>query len=735
MNRWTELAVATQHVTDIELPREFAKLYELSYNLWWAWTPQAQELFASIDDEKWAHYRNPVELLINVDPHRWYALLSDEGFLSRYHRVTAQLDEYMLARESTWYGRQHGEEAGPIAYFSMEYGLHQSLALYSGGLGVLSGDHCKSASDLGVPLVAVGLIYRRGYFQQTIDAEGVQQHIYPEYDFTRLPMRPIATATGRPVSITVPFPGRDVRAGLWLAQVGRVPLVLLDTDLPENHPADRPITNLLYVRGREMRLVQELLLGIGGVRALRVLGITPRAWHLNEGHSAFMQLERLRELVTQQGLAIDEARHRIEADAVFTTHTPVPAGNEQFDHHVIEKYLEAWCDEVGLSPAELLDLGRASKDSPDGFNLTALAIRTTSRVNGVSRLNSEVTSRMWRHLFEEKDDPPSDETPILPITNGVHTLTWIGPEMRRLLSRHLGEHWPEMLLSADGWDRVMDIPDEELWHAHQAQKDRLGRFTCSRLREQMARHGASPDELRAVEGFYDSGALVVGFARRFATYKRAKLVFSDLQRLCKLVAHDDRPLQFVFAGKAHPADRPGQQLIRHIFELSKSESCLGRVFFLENYDMRMGGMLVQGVDVWLNNPRRPLEASGTSGQKAAINGGLNFSVLDGWWPEGYNGENGWVIGDEEVVDDEAEQDWKDAQSIYETLESKILELYYDRGDDDLPHGWIRMMKESIATLTHPFSADRMVRDYVEQAYLPAARRGASSTKEMVPAGT
>lgn len=725
--------LSTLHVADIELPREFEKLYELAYNLWWSWNPGARALFSAIDSEKWAHYRNPVELLINVDPRRWAALMLDEDFLRRYHHVTGQLDDYMAA-DDTWYAERHLNAENPtpghptpdhpIAYFSMEYGLHQSLALYSGGLGVLSGDHCKSASDLGVPLVAVGLLYRRGYFQQAIDAEGVQQHIYPQYDFTRFPMRPVATATGSEVLVPVPFPGRDILAKLWLTQVGRIPLLLLDTDIPENDPSDRPITNLLYVRGREMRLVQELLLGIGGVRVLRGLGITPRAWHLNEGHSAFLQLERLRELV-EEGEDAATARARIRRDCVFTTHTPVPAGNEQFDRQMIDKYLRSWCDLVDVEPAKLFKLGQAS-DTDSMFNLTALAINTSSWANGVSRLNAEVASKMWSHLFDNTDSAghaDSASQPIRPITNGVHTLTWIGAEMRELLNRNLGEKWPAMLLAGEGWERVHEIPNAELWQAHLTQKKRLARFTRSRLREQFARHGASPDDLRAAGGFLDPNALVVGFARRFATYKRASLIFSDLRRLCELVSTEERPLQILFAGKAHPADRPGQQLIQHIFELSRSESCLGKVFFLENYDMRMGSMLVQGVDVWLNNPRRPLEASGTSGQKAALNGALNFSVLDGWWPEGYNGENGWVIGDEETSEDEAHQDWKDAQSLYKTLESVILPLYYERDDDDVPGSWVRHMKASIATLTHPFSADRMVRDYVEQAYLPAAQRG------------
>lgn len=723
-----ELKIPTLHVTDIELPREFEKLYELAYNLWWSWTPSARSLFAAIDSGKWAHYRNPVEVLINVDPRHWYALLADESFLSRYRNLTEQLDEYTHSVDQSWFARHHGHyRGGPVAYFSMEYGLHQSLAIYSGGLGVLSGDHCKSASDLGLPMVAVGLLYRRGYFKQTIDAEGVQQHIYPDYDFTRLPLRPVATGTGREVVVSVPFPGRDIKAKLWLAQIGRVPLILLDTDLYENDPADRPITYQLYVRGREMRLVQEYLLGVGGARALEALGINPSVWHLNEGHSVFLQLERLRRLVAKTGQDAKSALEQLRHNAVFTTHTPVPAGNEQFDGDLVRKYLQGVCDEVGLPADDFHHLGQAH-DGDAAFNLTALAIRTTSWTNGVSKLNAEVTSNMWRHVFTA--DPyladsleKSGDPPIRPITNGVHTSTWIGRELEEVLQKYLGPRWHELLLVPTGWDRVYEIPNKELWSAHRSQKARLGRFVREVFREQLARHGSSPDELRAVSSFFDPDALIVGFARRFATYKRAKLIFSDLERLRGLLFNDERPVQLLFAGKAHPADRPGQQLIQRIFELSKGEFA-GRVFFLENYDMRMGQMLVQGVDVWLNNPRRPLEASGTSGQKVALNGGLNFSILDGWWPEGFvHGKNGWAIGREDHGGDENAQDWSDVNHLYETLGDVIVPLFYERDPQDLPHRWLEMMKSSIATLTSAFSADRMVRDYIEKSYLPAYERG------------
>lgn len=708
--------IPTLHVSEIELPREFGRLYDLAYNLWWAWNEDASDLFGAIDPTHWAHYRNPVQLLLNVTPRRWYPLLESESFRHHYERVVTAFDAYMESRD-TWFRRTHGgdDDPAPIAYFSMEFGLHQSLAVYSGGLGVLSGDHCKSVSDLGIPFVAIGLLYRHGYFQQTIDADGVQQHSYPDYDFSRLPLRPVADSRGRSIVIGVPFPGREVLARVWLAQVGRVPLLLLDTDLPENDPSDRPICNQLYVSGREMRLAQEVLLGRGGVRVLEELGIDPGVWHLNEGHSAFLQLERLRSFV-RRGASLDDATETIRANAIFTTHTPVPAGNEQFDPNLVVKYLRDLADEVGLGVEGLLDAGRA-REGETSFNLTALAVRTSSFQNGVSRLNGRIASDMWRHLYPEGTDEP-----ISSITNGIHSATWIGREMRELFEEHLGRDWQGRLLDPPSWDAILEIPDEAVWKAHQAQKRRLGRFTRGRLLHQFARHGAAPDELRSVGALFDERALTIGFARRFATYKRASLVFSDPDRLRALVSEADRPVQFVFAGKAHPADRPGQELIQRIFRLTREDGFRGRVFFLENYDMRMGRMLVQGVDVWLNTPRRPMEASGTSGQKAAMNGALNFSILDGWWPEGWNGDNGWVIGEETGGRDEADQDRADVESLYGTLESEIAPLFFDRGEDLLPRGWIRAMKESIRTLTPQFSAHRMVRDYLELGYLPAAMR-------------
>ncbi len=732
----SRLEIPRLHVADIELPQEWERLYDLAYNFWWSWTPRARRLFSFIGDQGWARYRNPVQMLVNVPRERWDALGASETFRGEFRAVIQAFDAYM-AGEDTWFQRQHGRQQGdplgdwggangrkgPIAYFSMEYGVHQCLAIYSGGLGVLSGDHCKSASDLGLPFVAVGLLYRHGYFQQAIDADGLQQHIYPEYDFTRLPLRPAASGTGRPVIVQIPVLDRVVHAKLWVAQIGRVPLVLLDTDILDNDPADRSISDILYVRGREMRLVQEMVLGVGGVRALRALGIEPSVWHMNEGHCSLLQLERLRELrQAQDGDAnfdFDAGLVQLRRSTVFTTHTPVPAGNEQFDAVLAARYLEPWAETLGTDVERLQRLGWADGGMHQSLNLTALALRTTSFTNGVSQLNAEVVNRMWQHLYQEPEI--ADYGPIVGITNGIHTATWLGPELRDLLRKHLGEDWQDLLLDEEGWRRVLDIPDAEIWRVHLQQKERLARFMRSRLREQFARHGCSPDELRAVEQLFDPGTLTLAFARRFATYKRASLLFSDLVRLRTLLNQPGRPVQILFAGKAHPADRPGQELIEHIFKLSKSDKLRGKVFFVENYDMRVGAMLVQGADVWVNTPRRPLEASGTSGQKAAANGALNLSISDGWWPEGFDGENGWVIGSDDEYHDQEQQDLDDAASFYQLLEDEVVPSYYDEGEDGIPRAWIQRMKRAIL-LAPKFSSNRMVHDYVEQAYAPAHQR-------------
>lgn len=701
--------IGTLQIADIELPQGLERLHELAYDLWWSWSPLATRLFAWIDPDHWRRYQNPVQLLINVEPHQWARLLSDPEFARAYEAVFQAYDAYRT--RPRWFQQNAEALTGPIAYFSMEFGIHGSLGTYSGGLGVLAGDHCKAASDLGVPLVGVGLLYQSGYFRQTVDGDGFQQHIYPNYDFARLPVRPVQGPHGGVLTVPIDLPGRVVQAAVWKAQLGLVPVLMLDTDIPLNDPADRPITGILYVRGREMRLTQEIVLGIGGVRALRALGIAPSVWHMNEGHVAFLGLERAREKV-RRGDGLQDALNSVARNAVFTTHTPMPAGNEAFDKELVRKYLGPWTQDVGCEMEDALALG-----SDNGhFNLTALAIRLSSAVNGVSKLHAQVSSAMWRHLF-----PGAPEAPIAAITNGVHTESWIGPEMRALYANHLDPSWEEHLLDPEFWKRIWQVPDAELWAAHRSQKERLIRFVRERLRTQSARHGLSPDDLRQIEGLLDPHALTIGFARRVATYKRAVLVLSDLPRLRALLSDKQRPVQMIFAGKAHPADREGQDLIRRLFLLTQGE-LRGRLVFLEDYDIEMGRMLVQGCDAWLNTPRRPQEASGTSGQKCPVNGGVNVSILDGWWAEAFRGDNGWAIGDEGIDSSLEAQDQKDAESLYSLLEDEVVPRFFERSEDGLPHRWIETMKASIESVVPHFSAHRMVRDYVLQAYLPAAAR-------------
>ena len=716
MTRPDLTAIPRLHIADIDLPREVAKLYDLAYNLWWTWSPRARSLFNTIDSRAWSLYRNPVQLLINFDRTHWQTRLDDETFVAAYRQVTQAFERYMTAGEESWFARRFPGSQGTIAYFCMEFGLHQSLRLYSGGLGVLAGDHLKSASDLGLPLVGVGLLYRNGYFRQNIDADGRQQHIYPDYDFSRLPIRPAAGPTGRAIYVTVPFPDRDLQVLVWVAQAGRVPLVLLDTDVPQNDSADRPITSMLYTPGREMRLAQEVVLGVGGVRALEALGIEPTVWHMNEGHSAFMQFERLRRALEGGGAELDAELAAIRRRSVFTTHTPVPAGNEVFDQVLVRKYFARWWDQLGIESERWTALGNNDHGEPNQpFNMTALAVRTSARINAVSKINADVSAKMWQHLLPET--LPAEER-MRAVTNGVHLSTWLGVDLQELFARWFGEKWAQVLGSETGRVAILEGPDEELWEAHLEQKRRLARFLRAHQRDQFARHGLSPDELRAVEQMFDPEVLTIGFARRFATYKRAGLLFSDIHRLRQLVSDQGKPVQVLLAGKAHPADKAGQELIAHIFQLSQSDKLKGRVFFVEDYEMRVARMLVQGTDVWLNTPQRPLEASGTSGMKAAMNGALNCSIADGWWPEGHNGRNGWVIEGKEVAGDDAARDREDAHALYHLLEEQIVPAYYERDDQGIPRRWVAMMKEAIATITPKFSSDRMVREYAETAYLP-----------------
>ena len=720
-------SIGALQVADIVLPEPVDRLLDLAYNLWWTWSFPARRLFAAIDAPAWMRYRNPVELLLSVDQQRWELLLDSDSFMDAYTSVMRAFDRYMDPSRDTWCRHRMGEPATDcLAYFSMEYGIQQSLTIYSGGLGVLSADHLRSASDLGIPLVAVGLLYRYGYFRQAIDADGFQQHIYPDVDFDRLPIRPALDRHGRVLTVQVPLPEASVSARVWIAQVGRVPLLLLDTDIAENDPSDRPITGVLYVRGREMRLLQETMLGIGGVKALEALEIEPAVFHINEGHSSLLQLERLKTLVEGRGVSLEDGMKAVRSTTVFTTHTPVPAGNEQYERRLAERVLTPWAERLGKPVDWLLDMGAADHGAPgQSFNLSAFALRTSSYANGVSRLNAEVADRMWRHLFP---GTPEGEPTIDAITNGVHLPTWLGREVQGLLERRLGDDWLERLHEPRSWDLLGEIPAAEIWQAHALQKERLLHFVRSHLRQQLGRHGRPPRELRELEQRVRPGALTIGFARRFATYKRADLLFRDLHRLRSMLAHPEKPLQIFVAGKAHPADRPGQDLIRHIFQLSQEPDLRGQIVFLEDYDLRVARKLVQGVDLWLNTPRRLMEASGTSGMKAAANGVLNCSILDGWWPEAFDGSNGWAIGPQEDSAEPEDGDTQDALALYQLLEEEILPLYFDRDAAGVPLGWAEMMKQSILSVGRQFSASRMVRQYFESAYLPRLEVSAGGSR-------
>jgi starch phosphorylase len=689
----------------IALPRELSRFNQLAYNLHWTWSAAAQECFALVEPALWAATGNPVDLLQRVPAARWRELAGNVKFLRAYGSALAALDTHLSAPRTSGY-----EARGPVAYFCMEYGWHECLPVMSGGLGVLAGDHTKTASDIGLPFVGVGMLYRNGFFIQQLAPDGRQMNIFPRHDFSRWPVRPVADKKGREVIVAVEFPGRVVRAKVWVAQVGRVPVLLLDTDLPQNSLGDRAITSQLYCRGRAVRLCQERLIGIGGVRALRALGIAPAAWHLNEGHCVFLQIERLREL-RKRGVKFDEARRRISANTVFTTHTPVPAGNEQFDPKLVEKYFAADCRALGIPFKQLLELSREHPRTGP-VNLTALALRVSSWTNGVSKLNAKVENDIWRHFWRGQDR-------IEAVTNGVHVDTWLGPELAALFDGCLGPGWKLSLCDAAFWRAAMaKIPDKALWTAHAKQKARLVEFCRERIATMRARHSAPPEAVvAAATSLLDPDALTIGFARRFAPYKRADLLFSDPKRLARIINRAGRPVQFVFAGKAHHEDGGGQELVRRVFQWCQRPEFRGRVVLLEEYDIAVARRLVQGVDVWLNNPLRPLEASGTSGQKAGINGAPNCSVLDGWWPEAFDGANGWDIGGGKEFADPKRQDRHDARSLYELLERDIVPRYYKHRA-----AWVATMKASIATVLPQFNSERMLRDYVREGYAPAAER-------------
>jgi len=699
------------------LPRRISRLSELAYNIWWVWNPDAQSLFSQIHKTLWNQVsHNPVALLHKVDRPRLNAITNDRNYLEQYDRVMAKFDEYMR-NENSWFSNQYPDlKNEQVAYFSFEFGLHESLPVYAGGLGILAGDHLKEASDLGIPLAGVGFIYNQGYFVQKITEDGWQETSNIYLNFHEMPILPLCDENNKPLEILIKLPGRNVTARIWQVQVGRVPLFLLDTNVEENSPTDREMTARLYTNDPEVRIAQEILLGVGGVRALRLLGYNPTAWHMNEGHSAFLSLERARELVSQ-GQTFEQACEEIRINNVFTTHTPVPAGNDQFPLWLIDKYFFQVWPALGLNRDQFVDIARHAQSWGETFSMPVLALRLSNQRNGVSELHGHVSREMWNFLWPGKR---VEEVPITHVTNGIHTRSWLARRLGLLYDRYLGSEWRDHTDNPEIWNQVEKIPDGELWAVRQHLKRKLIIYATERARQQWQSGAIHPVQVIAGGVLLEPYTLTIGFARRFATYKRGYLLLRDMDRLIRMISDTEMPVQVIFAGKSHPADEPGKLIIQQVYRAVKDHKSGGRLVFLEDYDMNVARYLVQGVDVWLNTPRRPNEASGTSGMKAAVNGVLNCSVLDGWWHEAYNGSNGWAIGSERDYADPTQQDDVDSASLYDVLENEIIPLYYlNRSAAGLPTDWIERMKESIRTLAPQFSTQRMVKEYMQELYLPA----------------
>ncbi len=702
------------------LPEKLEPLREIAYNLYWSWNQDAQELFWRLDKDLWeSTNHNPVMMLGIVSQEKLLEVSADDGFLSHMNRVFLQLNIYM--QDKTWYQKKYGDFEKPfIAYFSAEFGLTESLQIYSGGLGVLAGDHLKSASDLGLPLVGIGLCYKEGYFQQYLTADGWQQERYDVSDFLNMPMTLVTNEDDTPLKISLDFPGRQVYFQVWKIQVGRIPLYLLDTDVAENSEEDQQITIALYGGGKETRIQQEIILGIGGIRVLQALNIKPLVCHMNEGHSAFLALERIR-VLTQKGLTFDQARDIGIFSNIFTTHTPVPAGIDVFANDLVEKYFgKYYREELKISDKDFYRLATLDKNKPPAnFNMAHLAMNMAGLVNGVSELHGKVSRKMWMDGFP---GIPFDEIPIDYVTNGIHTRSHLSSEMYELLERYLGGDFASGTADSSVWNDVEDIPDEELWNTHERRRERLVSFARRRLRKQLESRGASSAEINEAKEVLNPSVLTIGFARRFATYKRANLILRDIERLQNIINDPERPVQFIIAGKAHPQDEEGKKLIQEIVKTAKNPTFRKRIVFLENYDMNIARYMVEGCDIWLNNPTRPLEASGTSGMKIIANGGLNFSILDGWWDEAYQPDYGWKIGNGEEYENVEYQNDVESRLIYETLEKEIIKTFYERGEDRLPRNWIYMMKQSMKNLGAEFNTNRMVTQYTENFYKKSLER-------------
>lgn len=698
----------------------YDKCMALARNLWWSWHPEVVNLFRDLDPVRWRQIdHNPIMLLSEMTPEQIAERASEMVLYTRINQAYRRLNEYLENTKTTWAAREAGVLGSmPVAYFSAEFGIHESAPIYSGGLGVLSGDHIKSASGLGVPLIAIGLFYDQGYFKQQLDDDGWQQEEYLDTKVDNQPMEPARDLQGRPITVEIETTSGRLLAKVWLMHVGRVPLYLLDCDVEGNRPEDRELTSRLYGGDVRTRIRQELVLGVGGVKALRALGIKPGVYHLNEGHSAFAPLEVICERMQDDGLSFDDALREVAQHTVFTTHTPVPAGHDRFEGGLIEEHLGPLRQKLGISYEQLMGLGRVEpQNEHESFCMTVIGLKLSRRANAVSSLHGHVSRRMWAHLWPWRVE---EEIPIGHITNGVHIPTWLAYPMQQLYDKYLGPEWQQAMGTPSAWQGIYKVDPGELWETHNTLKTRLLEFVRRRVSRQCRRRNEDPAVIEAARSILDPSALTIGFARRFATYKRADLFVKNLDRLADMIEDANRPVQFIFAGKAHPADEPGKRLIQRIANMRHDPRFAGRIVFIEDYDINVARHLIQGVDVWLNNPRRPLEASGTSGQKAVLNGGLNCSVLDGWWAEAYNGQNGFAIGNGTSHADVEINDARDGEDLLRVLEEEVIPMYYNRNSDGLPMAWIERMTSSIATLAARFSAHRMVIDYVQKAYLVAA---------------
>mgnify|MGYP003271238788 FL=1 len=703
-----------------QLPKRVGELLDIANNLWWSWNSEFLRLFKEIDSDLWETVgKNPVKFLKLVSQDKLEDIAKDEEFLAKYDEVVNNFNSYMQTKE-TWFSKNYPNNANDlIAYFSAEYGIDEIIPIYSGGLGILSGDHLKSASDLGLPFVAVGLLYKNGYFNQKIDGYGTQKTEYTNIDLDNLPILPVKDENGEDLIIDVDFPDRKLYLKIWKIVVGRISLYLMDSDIDKNIAEDRVVTLRLYGGDQEMRIRQEIVLGMAGIKLLRRLGLKPSVYHMNEGHSAFLTLEVIKDVMEEKQVSFEVAKSMCSAKTVFTTHTPVPAGNDIFPIELMDKYFSNFWPKLGISREDFLRLGmKNSQGLEQGFNMGMLALRIAGKKNGVSKLHGAVSRRLFSDVWP---NIAPDESPIEYVTNGIHTCSWLAPSMKKLFNQYLKPYWQDNIQDDETWNDIKNIPNKELWDTHTDRKKKLCALVKNNITTRLKSSGYNYEEINEIVSKLNPNALTIGFARRFATYKRATLIFRDLERLTQLLNNPERPVQLIFAGKAHPADKEGQDLIKFIHEVSMKPQFKGKIFLLENYNIAMSRYLISGVDVWLNNPRRPMEASGTSGQKASVNGVINFSVLDGWWAEGYNQKNGWTIGDNTEYQSYEEQDIADSESLYNTLENKIIPLYYEnKKEDGVSDKWMEMFKNSIISTGGRYSTSRMVIDYTRDYYMELA---------------